>query len=317
MTIEYNNSYVWVGSTSSLCEHIKVMDHKDKMLITFKIEHTGERVLNTDPERAELGFSFQNIDCGAGAIVYSTLTEGETYDISYAVETDYLTDFGRIAMNYPMSVTLSGGEGAGVYKLTSIFKNNKPTYKNGDWFLWFDSSILSWVISTPKMNRNGTHYLNNSPLVNHGPYLSNPENVVVDENCIVVAGFEGADIESANGPYCVVGTINERSAYRHKDGEWYIFWHPAVPDGSTTKARWVLTNSPYNILEGTKWIANGSGQTPVTFTSPPSSSHFVNKSGEIEGAIISGGLKTESDSEDSTLIVVENAEAVVTTEENI
>ena len=49
-------------------------------------------------------------------------------------------------------------------------------------------------------------------------------------------------------------------------------------------------------------------QTPVTFTSPPSSSHFVDKLNKIEGAIISGGLKTESDSEDSTLIVVENAD---------
>ena len=93
MTIEYNNSYVWVGDTSSLCEHIKVMDHKDKMLITFKIEHITERVLNTDPER-ELGFSFQNINCGA-TIVYSTLSEGETYDISYATEIDYLTDSNR------------------------------------------------------------------------------------------------------------------------------------------------------------------------------------------------------------------------------
>ena len=43
--------------------------------------------------------------------------------------------------------------------------------------------------------------------------------MVADENCIVVAGFEGEDIESANGSYCVVGTINERPAYRHKDGE--------------------------------------------------------------------------------------------------
>lgn len=306
--IENRNTFVWTGTSSAMCTDVSIGALDGKLQNTFIGSQNGASVPRSDPFSAGLGLSYQNLECGVGGLVYSSEVP---YEIGNITESDYKEDKGHIGVNYPMQVVLSGGEGEGTYIITSQFKNNKPVYKNGEWWLWYDG-ISSWVISTPDLNKDGKFYLNNSNHVNDGPYLSDPVNVVVDENCIVVSGFIGEQIVSANGLYCEVATVNEKPAYKHATDDWYIFWCTEV-DKLGGVAKWVLTDSPYNLMG--KWINNGTGSKPNKFESPESSIEFENSTGIVEGVVADGSLATEG-GVDVTALVVEDATASITTEEN-
>jgi len=308
--INSKNTFIWVGGVGEVCTPINLPDLDGKLSTVFTTGQLGDDVPVSNPFLATIGSSYVDLGCGGIKMAYSNET---SYEMGSITEGDWKVDNGRIGVNYPMAVTLSGGpEAAGEYKITTQFKNDKPVYKNGDWWLWFDGIV--WVISTPGLDKDGKFYVNNSKLVNDGPYNTVPANVVVDENCIQIEGFDG-DVESANGTYCKVGIVNGRPAFRSGSGEWYIFWHLAVPhEGGETIAKWVLTDSPYNL--NNRWISNGTREMPDVFENPPnpSSSHFVGKTGSNPSATVPGAIITEA--EVSDYLVVENAEAIIKTEIN-
>lgn len=305
--IENKNSLAWVGTSSAMCTDISIGGLTDKLQIAYIGSQNGASVPSSDPFSAGLGLSYQNLECGVSGLVYSLQVP---YEIGNVVEADYKVDQGRLGVNYPMQVVLKGGEGEGTYKITSQFKNNKPVYKNGEWWLWWDGAS-SWVISTPDLNKDGKFYVNNKPAPNNGPYNSDPQNFVDPNDCIAVSGFDG-DVATANGSYCPITIVNEKTAYKHSTNEWYIFWHPEVPlaEGGTV-ARWVLTNSPYNLMG--EYITNGSGEKPGKFEGLPCSAGFVDKVGVVEGTIPDGSLATEDGSE-AVALLVEDTNAVITIE---
>lgn len=140
----------WVGITTETCSGPTIAD-LSKLNFTTRISQTGTAEDST-PFGAGLGVEYTTFDCGTGCLISSSEVP---YEIGSIHPAHLDTDMGRISLAYPVSVSLPGDlPGAGTYKMTTTFKSNKPTYKNGAWWMWWDGS--NWVISTPGMDKSGT-----------------------------------------------------------------------------------------------------------------------------------------------------------------
>ena len=144
--IKYSNEYVWQSYSESECLENSI-SNLNKIKIVFASDD-GSRMVNSDPERASLGFSFDDISCGGGYIIYSNEVP---YDATNIIASDYMEDAGRILLNYPSTISVDKYTGDninanGTFKLTSAFKNKKPIYKNeNDWFMWFNN--VDWSLT--------------------------------------------------------------------------------------------------------------------------------------------------------------------------
>ncbi len=288
----------WIGTKPTPCTGSSISDLDGKLRQVLVLQPAGGATNASTPFTAGLGTTFSNLSCG-GAYYMQSVIGVAPYNVVGMVASNLDTNAGKLSLAWPESFTLVGSqEGSGAYKMSTTFKNNRPTYKNGDWWCWFDGT--SWVISTPLMDVSGTHYKNNAGLPNSGPYGSL---VVSGESCYNVSDFTG-DVASANGRYCKAGFVGGRDSYTHESGEWFIYW------GGT---KWVLTNTPYN--RNGEWIYNGSGALPGDFTGTPpegASNGFAGQTGNVVSTAIPGGALYTEDA--NSVLSVEDLAAVITTE---
>ena len=144
----------WFGKTTTSCTGSSVADLDGSLKNAMVLKLDGTAAESTNPFTAGLGTTFTTLLCGSA--YYMQSVDGVApYTVSDMVASNLDTDAGKISLAYPESVSLPGDlPGAGVYKMTTTFKANKPTYKNGDWWMWWDGS--NWVISTPGMDKSGT-----------------------------------------------------------------------------------------------------------------------------------------------------------------
>ena len=171
--IKNKTSFVWVGLANDACTDVFIGDFQGKLQNTFIGSQNGASIPSSDPLQANLDVTYQNLDCGVGSLVFSFEVPYEIGDIT---ESDYKEDKGLIVVNYPMQFVFSGSSGQGVYKITSQFKNDKPVYKNGEWYLWFDGS--NWILSTPSPDKSGENYV--QPNEPWSPPTPTPANQIPD-----------------------------------------------------------------------------------------------------------------------------------------
>lgn len=166
----------WMGSTASECSDLPLDDLKADVFSAAVVDQSGASIPG---ERATAAWlSGWKLKCGS--IVSFTSNSAESYTVTNMVAGSLDDDRGRVQLAFPETVSFSNGIAAGInglYKMTTTFKSNKPTYYNGTYWLWFDGS--SWVLSTTGMDKDGTFWMNNSDDMTTMPY--------VDEN-----GNEGA-----------------------------------------------------------------------------------------------------------------------------
>jgi hypothetical protein len=173
----------WFGTTTASCSATEIKDLSG-IDITYRLGQGG--IENSNPQSAEFGLKHTTFQCGTANLIYSNTTE---YSVDGAITTDLDTSAGVMSLFFPEQFVLEGGDGAGTYILTTTFMNNKPTYKNGAWWSWFDG--ISWVVSTPTRSKDGTFFLNNSDTPNVGPYGS-----LVMEGSIPVGALHTEDLAS-------------------------------------------------------------------------------------------------------------------------
>ena len=293
------NTYLaWFGITPTPCTDSSISELDGKLRTARNLTIGGDSANVSSPFTAGLGTGFPNLMCG-GAYYMQSVPDVAPYNVVGMAASNLTTYAGKVSLAWPESFALSGSqEGSGEYKLTTTFSNNRPTYKNGAWWCWFDGT--SWVTSTPLMDTSGTHYTNGSGMPNTGPYGSL---VVVGEDCYNLSTITGS-VAAANGRYCKAGFANGRHAHTHESGEWFIYWN-----GN----QWVLSDTAYGRTG--EWIYGGSEAEPTTFTGVAPDGASAGFSGQTPAVtstgIVSGALMTE---DDDSMLTVEDSQAVVTTE---
>ena len=159
----------WMGSSTEECVGASLADLSGDLMVAFRVLQGGAGVSSSKPGTAGIGITYSNFHCGGG---YFLKGEGDsTYTVGSMVATSLDVDAGKIALAFPETVVFSDGivEGInGLYKMTTTFSENKPTYYNGTYWLWFDGT--GWVLSTPNRDKSGVHYMNNSLNITDRPY---------------------------------------------------------------------------------------------------------------------------------------------------
>lgn len=154
----------WIGNTTSACNNASVGDYNGKLTNLLGMDQAGSGLPNGSPQMASIGLGLTAFNCGSTYYIQS-VTDVEPYTITGMVASNLVNNAGLVQLAYPESVVLAGTiDGTGTYSMTTTFKSNKPTYKNGDWWMWWDGS--KWVISKPGMDTTGTFH--NGPVTIDG-----------------------------------------------------------------------------------------------------------------------------------------------------
>lgn len=141
--IDNKRQFVWQSYVNNNCSETEI-SNLNKLSIVFVQSQSGDDVIPSNPFLAGIGQSYQNFKCGVGYMVYSNEAP---YDAPNVVGTDYDEDNGRILSDFPMKFVIEGleddyGVANGEYKITTLFKNSKPTYKNeNDWYVTWDGNL--------------------------------------------------------------------------------------------------------------------------------------------------------------------------------
>lgn len=113
--------FTWIGDSLNDCQPTDVKNIKDDCRCSI-VSQNGSRIETTSSLTASLGITFSELKCGCGYLT--------SCDINSNVENGHL-----LTLNYHQCIVIKNHENDnmnGEYKLTSFFKNNKPTYKNSN-----------------------------------------------------------------------------------------------------------------------------------------------------------------------------------------
>jgi hypothetical protein len=167
----------WMGSSATECSNLPFGDLTAGVETASLVDQSGASIPGSKPEQA---FLF-GTELKCGSIVSFASKSDENGAISYTVPNmvagSLSNDLGRVQLAFPETVNFSDGlvEGInGIYKMTTTFKSNKPTYYNGTYWLWFDGA--SWVLSTTGMDKAGIFFMNNSTDIFAIPYVDSEGN---------------------------------------------------------------------------------------------------------------------------------------------
>lgn len=169
------NSLMWLGTSDVSCEESQLIQYKNKIEFYYEISQSGSGAKVGSPTLAEfLAGDVLSLKCGVSSLLFSEQTG---YDIPHGVIGDLSTDLGRIICQYDQTIDISNLDGDyqsanGLYKLTTFFKNNKPTYFNENgWWIWWNGTDWSLTDSI----QNPTKILNNGdPNPKGGVWDCNP-----------------------------------------------------------------------------------------------------------------------------------------------
>lgn len=113
--------FTWIGNSLNDCQSTDVKSTTDDCRFII-VSQNGSRIETTSSLTASLGITFSELKCGCGYLT--------SCDINSNVENGHL-----LTLNYHQCIVIKNHENDimnGEYKLTSFFKNNRPTYKNSN-----------------------------------------------------------------------------------------------------------------------------------------------------------------------------------------
>ena len=148
--INYKNEHVWQSYDENDCKPNSVSDFDaENMNTIFVRDQAGEKFESSRPETAELNLSFDSIDCG---VAYFMKSDSVPYLMSNVIGSNYKEDNGRIQLGeFPVQFELTQNTGNcqlghGTYKITTLFKFDRPTYKNKEagYTIEYDSEEEQW-----------------------------------------------------------------------------------------------------------------------------------------------------------------------------
>lgn len=126
---------VWIGTADNECVSIELNLLKDEVS-ALTISQCGSTILSSSVFLSKLGISFDKLHCGTMYLLNdSSFIDGELGKNVLYIKTNY--DLSLYIKNH--ETDLINGE----YKITTLFKNNKPTYKNkhGCEIVWEDDKF--------------------------------------------------------------------------------------------------------------------------------------------------------------------------------
>jgi hypothetical protein len=148
--INYKNEHIWQSYIENVCNPNFVSNlDTENLNIIFVRDQAGEKFESSNPETAELNLSFDSIDCG---VAYFVKSNSVPYFIADIVGSNYKEDNGRIQLGaFPVQFELTQNTGNcqlghGTYKITTLFKFDRPTYKNKEagYTIQYDPELEQW-----------------------------------------------------------------------------------------------------------------------------------------------------------------------------
>ena len=148
--INYKNEHIWQSYIENVCNPNFVSNlDAENLNIIFVRDQAGEKFESSNPETASLNLSFDSIDCG---VAYFTKSGSVPYFIADIVGSNYKEDNGRIQLGaFPVQFELTQNTGNcqlghGTYKITTLFKFDRPTYKNKEagYTIQYDPELEQW-----------------------------------------------------------------------------------------------------------------------------------------------------------------------------
>jgi hypothetical protein len=148
--INYKNEHIWQSYDENDCKPNSVPDFDaENINIIFVRDQAGEKFESSRPETAELNLSFDSIDCG---VAYFVKSNSLPYLMGNVIGSNYKEDNGRIQLGaFPVTFELTQNTGNcqlghGTYKITTLFKFDRPTYKNKEagYTIQYDPELEQW-----------------------------------------------------------------------------------------------------------------------------------------------------------------------------
>jgi len=312
--IDKERGFIFIGSSfQATCNDTALVGTGSGDVTSVYVNNASGAVPNHgNPSKALIEEGVLGFECGTMYILYSG---NVGYSISDAILGSLDADKGRMIPAYVETFSTVGGASGwnveGMFYMTSLFMNLRPTYKNltNGWWCWFDGS--SWVMSHAGRDKTDKFMLNNASLPNYGTYEGTGGSAsVYDTSCFSLHDFtglrgEGApDGQGANGLYCESGMLFGKKTFVHEKGTWHVYWNGE---------KWTLTDTPYN--DNGYWINNGAGDVVGDFVyiDDNMSNGFNGQTGHVSPAgVLSGSLLTEDEANPAMLLVEDNLQSIVT-----
>ena len=150
----------WHGTSTQECTSVSLTTQQD-IEYFYAIDQGGSSAKLGTPFLAGIGSGdITDIECGVSSFVVVVNPISPTGYVS----SELTSDQGRISLLFPESIAISDLTGEfdpanGNFKMTTFFKNDKPTYKNENgWWIWWngtDWSLTDSIQNPTKTLKNG------------------------------------------------------------------------------------------------------------------------------------------------------------------